>query len=219
MRVILALLLGLAIPANSADAQPEPPDIAAFVQHIDALREQANIPGLSMAVLKNREIVLAAGLGLADIGQGIAATAETPYDIASVAKPISAAVALRLVEDGLVDLDKPIAEYSEWQDFCSRFSEQPSIFARDLRCQPPVHTIRHLLSHTAVGTPGSPVFIQPDPVLLGIAPDHGRHGCLLFRSRATVCLRACRNARFGTQVPRLAVARGPRCTGGTALPH
>jgi CubicO group peptidase (beta-lactamase class C family) len=46
----------------------------------------------------------AAGLGFADVEDGIPATADTPYDIASVAKPISAVVALRLVEAGVLDL-------------------------------------------------------------------------------------------------------------------
>ena len=137
------------------------PDVAAFIQHIDALRKDARIPGLSFAVVRNREIVLATGLGFADMEEGVVATADTPYDIASVAKPLSAVVALRLAELGVLNLDRPIASFSEWTDFCDGFSQQPSIFAQGLRCEPPSHTLRHLFSHTAIEAPGTRFSYNP----------------------------------------------------------
>ncbi len=137
------------------------PDISTFVQRLDTLRKAADIPGLSVAVVKDQEIVLALGLGYADFEHRIPATAETPYNIASVAKPLSAVVALRLVEKEVLDLDRPMVDYSEWAEFCTEFSQQPSIFAGELRCQPTVHTLRHLLSHTATSTPGSRFSYNP----------------------------------------------------------
>jgi CubicO group peptidase (beta-lactamase class C family) len=157
-----------ATPPDGASAQQDPrprdagsPDIAAFVERLDSLRRAASIPGLSVAVVKDHAVVLALGLGFADAEHRIPATAETPYDIASVAKPLSAVVALRLVEDGALDLDRPMVDYSDWGNFCSEFSQQSSIFARDLRCQPSVHTLRHLLSHTATSTPGNHFSYNP----------------------------------------------------------
>jgi CubicO group peptidase (beta-lactamase class C family) len=138
-----------------------PADISAFIQRIDSLRRTASIPGLSVAVVKNQAIMLALGLGYADVEHRIPATADTPYNIASVTKPLSAVVALQLVEKGLLDLDRPMAEYSGWAAFCSEFSRQPSIFAQGLRCQPPGHTLRHLLSHTAASTPGDRFSYNP----------------------------------------------------------
>jgi CubicO group peptidase (beta-lactamase class C family) len=161
MKTVLIFLLVLAEFHSVSGAQARrpvaapSPDIAAFVQRLDSLRKAASIPGLSVAVVKDREIVLALGLGYSDLERGIPATAETPYNIASVTKPLSAVAALRLVEKGVLDLDRPMADYSEWAEFCTEFSQQPSIFARELRCQPAVHTLRHLLSHTATATPGT----------------------------------------------------------------
>lgn len=43
-------------------------------------RRDANIPGLSVAVVHNQQVVLALGLGLADLEQGTPATAETPVN-------------------------------------------------------------------------------------------------------------------------------------------
>lgn len=136
-------------------------DIPAFVQRLDSLRRAADIPGLSVAVVKNQAVVLALGLGYADVEHRIPATAETPYNVASVAKPLSAVVALRLVEEGVLDLDRPMVEFSDWADFCTEFSQQPSIFARGLRCQPSIHTLRHLLSHTAISAPGNEFSYNP----------------------------------------------------------
>lgn len=161
--VLLGSLVTMSMPGKSG--QPEdaeaPLDIPAFVRELDSLRKAARVPGLSVAVLKDQALVFAAGLGYADLELEIPATAETPYDIASVAKPLSAVVALRLGEEGVLDLDRPMAGYSEWGQFCTEFSEQPSIFARELRCEPSVHTLRHLLSHTATGTPGSQFSYNP----------------------------------------------------------
>lgn len=164
--IILQLLLlaayhNLLYAQSQANTSLAPHDIAAFVQQLDTLRKGANIPGMSVAVVEDQKVVLATGLGFADIENGIPATAETAYDIASVTKPISAVVALRLVEMGMLDLDRPMKDYSEWASFCTDFSQQPSIFAQELRCQPSDHTLRHLLSHTATEVPGSRFSYNP----------------------------------------------------------
>lgn len=161
--VVLTLMAGVVLLAGQEQRQggATSPDVAAFVERLDALRKDARIPGLSVAVVQEQAIVLALGLGYADVEHRVLATAETSYDIASVAKPLSAVVALRLAEKGMLELDRPMADYSEWTKFCAEFSRQPTIFAEGLRCQPPVHTLRHLLSHTATGTPGNHFSYNP----------------------------------------------------------
>ena len=164
--MIRSLILGLLLcahPVPAADEAHIPPNAAAFLERIDVLRTGANIPGLSVAVIRDGSVYLAAGLGYANLEARIPATAETPFNIASVTKPISAVAALRLVEAGDLDLDRPIADFSEWSGFCNRFSLQASIFARDLRCEPATHTLRHLLSHTATGIPGT--YFSYNPIL------------------------------------------------------
>lgn len=136
-------------------------DLPAFARALDSLRTAARIPGLSAAVVKDGKVIFARGFGYADLDRRIAATPETPYDIASVTKPLSAVVALRLAEEGRLDLDRPMAQYSEWEGFCKDFSEQPSILARGLRCESPQHSLRHLLTHTALGDPGTQFFYNP----------------------------------------------------------
>ena len=164
----LPALMLLILPMASCVAARHSPsptesayDLPAFARELDSLRTAARIPGLSAAVVKDGEVIFARGFGYADLERQIPATSDTPYDIASVTKPISAVVALRLVEDGLLDLDRPMAQYSEWADFCRDFSEQPSIFAQGLRCESPQHSLRHLLTHTAIGDPGTQFSYNP----------------------------------------------------------
>jgi CubicO group peptidase (beta-lactamase class C family) len=147
--------------ASANQYTTQEPDIPALINTLDSLRKARNIPGLSVAVVRNQSIVFASGLGYADFENRIPAAADTPYDIASVTKPLSAVVALKLVEQGVLDLDRPMAAYSEWADFCTGFSEQPSIFAKDLRCNPTSHTLRHLLSHSATAVPGTRFSYNP----------------------------------------------------------
>ncbi len=141
----------------------QPSDTAAFLTRVDTFRQENQIPGLSIAIVKDKSVLLAAGLGWADIEQQIAATANTPYNVASVTKPISAVAVMKLVEQELIELDRPVAQYSQWQSFCTSFSQQPSIFARELVCDPANHTLRHLLSHTAGGAVGS--YFSYNPVV------------------------------------------------------
>ncbi|HYH09382.1 MAG TPA: serine hydrolase domain-containing protein [Thermoanaerobaculia bacterium] len=159
----IAFLL-LASCTQAPDRQPSTKpalELSEFAQTIDSLRIAAQIPGLSVAVVRDGEVIFARGFGYADLERRIPATPETPYDIASVTKPISAVVAFRLVEEGRLDLDRPIADYSEWAAFCSEFREQPTLFAKGLTCDPPVHTLRHLLTHTATGQPGARFTYNP----------------------------------------------------------
>jgi CubicO group peptidase (beta-lactamase class C family) len=158
---VLALLTVSCVSARLSPSSQPAYNLEAFARELDSLRTAARIPGLSAAVVKDGEVIFARGFGYADLERQILATPGTPYDIASVAKPISAVVALRLVEVGLLDLDRPMAQYSEWAEFCRDFSEQPSIFSRGLRCDSPQHSLRHLLTHTAIGRPGEQFSYNP----------------------------------------------------------
>src|SRR4029079_17843601 len=65
-------------------------------------------PGLSIAVVRDRELRWSAGYGLADLENEVPATPASVYRLASVAKPITATAILQLYERGKLDLDAPI---------------------------------------------------------------------------------------------------------------
>src|SRR5829696_6691942 len=111
---LIACLAGCASQPTRPAADPSIQDFAA---RIDALRQEAKIPGLAVAVVRDGEVVLARGFGYADLEAKVPVTADTPFNIASVTKPIAGVVALRLVELGRLDLDRPLTAYEEFAEW------------------------------------------------------------------------------------------------------
>lgn len=150
-------------PGRPADALASS-DAAAthtLVERFDSLRLASRIPGLAVVVLRDTTVILACGLGLADVERRIPVTPETPFNIASVTKPISAVVALRLVQDGVLDLDRPMRSYRRFDEFCADVRREGGIFFSDYECESTRLTLRHLLSMTANGEPGTRFWYNP----------------------------------------------------------
>jgi CubicO group peptidase (beta-lactamase class C family)/D-alanyl-D-alanine dipeptidase len=102
--------------ANSDSSNvPARKDYAELVQTLKPFiqREMAEkeIPGLSIAIIDDQQIVWAEGFGTADAHQGKPATAETVYRIGSVSKLFTDIAIMQLVERGELDLDAPITDY------------------------------------------------------------------------------------------------------------
>lgn len=152
--------------AEAPAAAKEPPNEAApsaqFLAHVETLRQAAKIPGLAVVVLRGATRVLAEGLGYADVAARVAVTPDTPFHLASVTKPISAVVALRLVELGLLDLDRPLLGYDGYPEYRASVRAEGGLFFRDFDDDPksPL-TLRQLLAMTANGTPGTRFFYNP----------------------------------------------------------
>ncbi len=72
---------------------------------------KTGLPGLSLAIGKDEEIIYAHGFGYADIEKKIPMTTSTKLRTASVAKVITATAIGRLVTEGKLDLDAPIKNY------------------------------------------------------------------------------------------------------------
>lgn len=78
---------------------------------IRALMKLADIPGLTVAVAINGEIIWSEGFGYADLEQRVPVTSLTRFRIASVTKLMTAAAVARLHEEGKLDLDAPVQRY------------------------------------------------------------------------------------------------------------
>jgi CubicO group peptidase (beta-lactamase class C family) len=158
---MLALAL-LAASCTRTSRTYAPADaLSALSAELDSLRLARGIPGMAVIVLRDTTVLLARGFGSSDLERAIPVTAETPFNIASVAKPISAVVALRLVESGALDLDRPMRRYRDFPEFCEAVRAQGGIFFGDYQCATDALTLRHLLSMTANGTPGTRFWYNP----------------------------------------------------------
>jgi CubicO group peptidase (beta-lactamase class C family) len=90
------------------------------------------IPGVSLAVIRNGEIVLARGYGLANVEHQAPVKPETIFQSGSMGKQFTATAVMMLAEDGKLSLDDKITKY---------FPDGPAAWNNI--------TVRHLLTHTS----------------------------------------------------------------------
>lgn len=75
-------------------------------------------PGAAVAVLKNGEIVISRGYGMANLEYEIPITPETIFHVASVSKQFTAFAIAALADQGLISLDEDVRTYiPEFPDF------------------------------------------------------------------------------------------------------
>jgi len=129
---LAALLVSLAVPPH-AFAQQEL-TFSLFERYIDALRVQANIPGMSAAIVQDERVTWTAAFGYADVEHSIAARADTPYHISGLTEALSSALLLeQCVETAHAGLDERI------QQSVPSYGESAT-------------TMRDLLSHKSPGS-------------------------------------------------------------------
>lgn len=124
---VVAALSGLALFVVASSARADKVD-----DYVKAEMQQRMIPGVSIAVVRNGEIVKAEGYGLANVELNVPATKDTIYQSGSVGKQFTAALVMMLVEEGKLSLDDRIGKH---------IPEAPEIW-KDI-------TVRHLLTHTS----------------------------------------------------------------------
>ena len=106
---------------------------AAVLSAVSTLMRTARVPGLSLAVVDRDRLLYAGGFGNADLANRAPAGASTAYPWFSMTKIVTATAALRLVDEGRLDLDTPAGEYVD--GLRQAPGRQP--------------TVRELLNHTA----------------------------------------------------------------------
>ena len=78
---------------------------------LQALVDAGTTPSIAAAVGRDGRILWSGAAGLADVGRKVAATAETPYSLASISKPFTATAVMVLSERKLVELGAPFDRY------------------------------------------------------------------------------------------------------------
>ncbi|MCG6957737.1 MAG: beta-lactamase family protein, partial [Gemmatimonadetes bacterium] len=106
--VVLAAVT-CAIPVGArAQAPAPPPGLDAYVQQV---MKQFEVPGLSVAIVKDDHVVLAKGYGVRKLGGTAPVDAETLFGIASNTKLFTATALGILVQDGKLEWDAPVVKY------------------------------------------------------------------------------------------------------------
>jgi CubicO group peptidase (beta-lactamase class C family) len=136
---------------------------------VEQLLKQANVPGVSIAVIQDFKIAATLAYGIADVATGAPVTAETLFQAGSISKPVAAMASLKAVQERRFTLDQNInAILRSW-----KLPDGPFTAAQPV-------TPRTLMSHTSgieggFGTPGfSPGAALPTliEILNGLPPSN-----------------------------------------------
>lgn len=128
--------------------------ISAFEQSVRALKERKNadarpwsiedrmkaynVPGASVAIIQNGKIIHTGGYGRLSVNSDTPVDDQTVFSAGSVSKVVNAALILRLVQGGILDLDKDVNSYlKSWKVPEGKHTKTRKV------------TLRHLLSHTS----------------------------------------------------------------------
>lgn len=153
--VLLIVAFAVAFATSSpalAQAPPESPsptppagrgptderEVEAFLDGV--LKQQLEgyrIPGATVSVVRDGEVLFAKGYGQADVAKEKPVVAdETLFRIASTSKLFTSTSVMQLVEEGKLDLDEDVNVYLDDVEIPSTYPGRPV-------------TLRHLLTHTA----------------------------------------------------------------------
>jgi CubicO group peptidase (beta-lactamase class C family) len=96
------------------------------------------VPAVSVAFFDHGKIIWTRAYGLADMATKKSVTSETLFQAASISKPVTALAALRLVQEGKLNLDENVNDrLRTWKVPDNQFTAQQKV------------TVRRILSHSA----------------------------------------------------------------------
>lgn len=142
MGCLLWLLLGpWPAAAQNASTLLSQPNVASHLKLLDAwLQTQiryGKMPGVSVGIVYNGELIYQKGFGYADTEKKIPSTPDTRYRIASQSKLFTAVGIMILRDAGKLSLDDPITKHLPWLQLKPHDENDPPV------------TIRQLLSHSS----------------------------------------------------------------------
>jgi CubicO group peptidase (beta-lactamase class C family) len=95
------------------------------------------IPGISVGIVRDQELISTSAFGFANPESGLPATPETLYSICSISKLFTSIAVMQQRDAGKLRLDDPVAEHLSWFDI------------EDIHPDDAPITVRGLLTHSA----------------------------------------------------------------------
>lgn len=86
---------------------------------LDQQMKALDVPGISLAIINDGEVVYHLVKGYADLDKKKSITNRSIFEGASLSKPLFAYFIMGFVEDGKLDLDKPLYEYLPYADIAN----------------------------------------------------------------------------------------------------
>jgi CubicO group peptidase (beta-lactamase class C family) len=148
-RLIAAILLAMSTISVQAQTDASFPKLDSAVQ---SKMSQFNIPGVSIAIVKNEKLVYVQSYGYADREKGEKATHDNLYRLASISKSITHLAIFMLMQDGKLRADQKI--FGPGSILGNDYGPIPAGSSKELI------TVQHLLDHKSgwSNNPTDPMF-------------------------------------------------------------
>lgn len=144
--------------------------IEAFREYLKEYRRENLVLSLSVALVKDGELVMVESIGWQDHDAEEPTTPETSYLIASITKTFTAATLLAMEADGHIDLDADFTSLSDWGRRCEWLTGAGIIMGGGVmddgrvveapRCDVPI-SLRQVLQNRVQGEPGTSFLYNP----------------------------------------------------------
>ena len=138
--VSILLLLLISTFATFSDEQTEP-DFSEAIRLIDTWletqRDYDRLPGISVAIVTDQEILWSRGYGMADLEKEIPSFPNTVYSICSISKLFTSVAIMQLRDAGKLRLDDLVSDHLPWFNLQQQYPDTGPI------------TIRSLLTHSS----------------------------------------------------------------------
>ncbi len=138
---IFFLLLSLICGSPAFSDEQTKPDFSEAIRLIDtwleAQRDYDHLPGLSVAIVTDQEILWSKGYGMADLEKPVPASSNTIYSICSISKLFTSVAIMQLRDAGKLRLDDLVADHLPWFNLQQQYPDTGPI------------TIRSLLTHSS----------------------------------------------------------------------
>ena len=154
IRLFSVLVLSMMVVSTSA--QEKALDYSEALKLIevwlDAQRDYDRVPGMSVIIVQDQDILWSGGFGMANMEEQVKATPSTLYSICSISKLFTSVAVMKLYDEGRLRLDDEIQDLLPWYDLPQQFEDSWPV------------TIRTLLTHSS-GLPresNHPYWTGPD---------------------------------------------------------
>ncbi|WP_420386303.1 serine hydrolase domain-containing protein [Roseivirga sp.] len=126
-----------------------------LTNQLEAIIEKVGIPGISLAIINNNEVVYHEALGITNTETKEQVDKQSIFEAASLSKPIFAYFVMKMVEQGKLDLDKPLYQYLPHPGITENSKEDAKLI-----------TARMVLAHQT----GFPNHSNGEPIELAFKP-------------------------------------------------
>jgi len=138
---IFLLVLILICTSTAFSEEKTKPDFSEAIRLIDtwleAQRDYDNLPGISVAIVMDQEILWSKAYGMADLEKEVSSSPNTIYSICSISKLFTSVAIMKLRDAGKLRLEDLVADRLPWFNLQQQFPDTGPI------------TIRSVLTHSS----------------------------------------------------------------------